>query len=158
MHPPPCWIYILFLFLGRPGPLLAPFGLNFLGGWGSILGGVGLYFGRFWARFWKLLVTIWAYDYSWEIDGCSWKTYPSASATLGKLALSIHSAGVWFWMGWWGYAKRKEFERSPGGGIGWRPLNPPTFRRVRGVFISPFGSLLDSMSCRAGGEVKRSTL
>ena len=73
----------------------------------SILEGFGLDFGRFWALFWKLLATIWAYDYSWKTYG-SWKTYPSASAPLGKPALSIHSAGVWFWMGWWGYAKRKE--------------------------------------------------
>ena len=90
-------------------PPLGAIWARFWGGWGSILGGFGLYFGRFWALFWRLLVTIWAYDYSSKIDGCSWKTYPSASAPLGKPALSIHSAGVWFWMGWWGYAKRKEF-------------------------------------------------
>ena len=35
-----CWVYVLFRFFGRPGPLLAPFGLDF---WG-----VG-------ARFWEVL-------------------------------------------------------------------------------------------------------
>ena len=33
---------------------------------GSIWEGLGLDFGRFWALFWKLLATIWAYDYSWK--------------------------------------------------------------------------------------------
>ncbi len=41
------WVYVLFLFFGRPGPLLAPFGLDF---WG-----VGA---RFWALFWKVLGSI----------------------------------------------------------------------------------------------------
>ena len=33
---------------------------------GSILEGLGLDFGRFWARFCKFLATIWAYDSSWK--------------------------------------------------------------------------------------------
>ena len=70
-----CWVYVLFRFFGRPGPLLAPFGLD-LGRSGARFWKVfGVDFGRFWARFWKLLVTIWAYDYSWKIYGSSWKTY-----------------------------------------------------------------------------------
>ena len=28
VHPVFCWIYVLFRFFGRPGPLLAPFGLD----------------------------------------------------------------------------------------------------------------------------------
>ena len=32
-----CWVYVIFRFWGRPGPLLAPLGLDFFGGWGSIL-------------------------------------------------------------------------------------------------------------------------
>ena len=50
-----CWVYVLFLFFGRPGPLLAPFWLDF-GGFGapfwrflaSILEVFGLHFGGFW--------------------------------------------------------------------------------------------------------------
>ena len=38
-HPPFCWAYVIFRFLGRPGPLLAPFGHDF--------GGFGPPFGRF---------------------------------------------------------------------------------------------------------------
>ena len=38
-----CWVYVLFRFFGRPGPLLAPFGLD--------LGGSG-------ARFWEVLGSI----------------------------------------------------------------------------------------------------
>ena len=112
---PPSFLFGLrsFSVFWPSWPPLGAIWARFLGGWGSILGGFGLYFGRFWALFWRLLVTIWAYDYSSKIDGCSWKTYPSASAPLGKPALSIHSAGVWFWMGWWGYAKRKEFLTTP---------------------------------------------
>ena len=98
-----CWVYVLFRFFGRPGPVLAPFGLD-LGSsgarfWkvfcfdfgkflGSILGSFGLCFGNFWGQF-------------------------GHTTPLGKPALSIHSAGVWFWMGWWGYAKRKEFKWGP---------------------------------------------
>ena len=36
--PPLCWVYVIFRFFGRPGPLLAPFGLDF--------GGFGLPFWR----------------------------------------------------------------------------------------------------------------
>ena len=28
-RPPFCWVYVIFRFFGRPGPLLAPFGLDF---------------------------------------------------------------------------------------------------------------------------------
>ena len=31
--PLPCWVYVIFRFFGRPGPLLAQFGLDF-GGFG----------------------------------------------------------------------------------------------------------------------------
>ena len=30
-HPPFCWVYVIFRFFGRPGPLLAPCGLDFKG-------------------------------------------------------------------------------------------------------------------------------
>ena len=100
VHPPPCWIYVLFRFFCRPGPLLPRFrldlgssgarfwkvfGLDFGRFLGSIFGSFGLCFGSFWRQF-------------------------GHTTPLGKPALSIHSAGVWFWMGWWGYAKRKELE------------------------------------------------
>ena len=79
-----CWVYVLFRFFGRPGPVLAPFGLD-LGGSGARFWMVfGLDFGRCWARFCKFLMT----------------------------GLSIRSAGVCFWMRWWGYAKRKEFAKA----------------------------------------------
>ena len=32
-RPPFCWVYVIFRFFGRPGPLLARFGLDF-GGFG----------------------------------------------------------------------------------------------------------------------------
>ena len=55
VHPVFCWVYVLFRFFGRPGPVLAPFGLD--------LGSSGVDFGRFlgsilegfWARFWEVL-------------------------------------------------------------------------------------------------------
>ena len=47
---PFCWVYVIFRFLGRPGPLLAQFGLDF-GGFGSILEVFGVHFGSFWSRF-----------------------------------------------------------------------------------------------------------
>ena len=79
-----CWVYVLFRFFGHPGPVLAPFGLD-LGGSGAGFWEVfGLDFGSFWRQF-------------------------GHTTPLGKPALSIRSAGVWFWMGWWGYAKRKEY-------------------------------------------------
>ena len=39
-RPPFCWVYVIFRFFGRPGPLLAQFGLDF---------------GRFGPPFWKFL-------------------------------------------------------------------------------------------------------
>ena len=42
-HPPFCWVYVIFRFFGRPGPLLAPFGLDFR---------------RFGLPFWKFLGSI----------------------------------------------------------------------------------------------------
>ena len=73
------WVYAVFRFFGRPGPVLAPFGLDLGGSWGSIfrffgrpgpvlapfeldLGGsgarfwmvFGFDFGRCWALFWKV--------------------------------------------------------------------------------------------------------
>ena len=100
VHPPPCWIYVLFRFFGRPGSLLAPFGLD--------LGSSG-------ARFWKVFGLdigrfLGSILTSFELCfGSFWQQF-GHTTPLGKPALSIHSAGVWFWMGWWGYAKRKEFD------------------------------------------------
>ena len=42
-HPPFCWVYVIFRFFGRPGPLLALFGLDFR---------------RFGLPFWKFLGSI----------------------------------------------------------------------------------------------------
>ncbi len=42
-HPPFCWVYVIFRFFGRPGPLLAQFGLDF---------------GRFGPPFWRFLGSI----------------------------------------------------------------------------------------------------
>ena len=80
-----CWVYLLFRFLGRPGPLLAPSGLD--------LGG----FGR---PFWRFLVPIFI-----TISKFLASTF---SATLA-LCWSIFFTKIWFLMGWWGYAKRKGF-------------------------------------------------
>ena len=49
-----CWVYVIFRFWGPPGPLLAPFGLDF---------------GGFGARFWKFLVPI----FSFLINVCEFK-------------------------------------------------------------------------------------
>ena len=50
-------VYVLFRFLGRPGPVLAPFGLD-LGRSGARFWMVfGLDFRRCWALFWKFLMT-----------------------------------------------------------------------------------------------------
>ena len=46
-----CWVYVIFRFFGRPGPLLAQFGLDFGRVWASILEVFGLHFGGFWSRF-----------------------------------------------------------------------------------------------------------
>ena len=78
------WHRCFFRFFGRPGPVLARFGLD-LGRSGVRFWMVfGFDFGRCWGIFWKFLMT----------------------------GLSIRSAGVWFWMGWWGYAKRKELPKK----------------------------------------------
>ena len=42
-RPPFCWVYVIFRFFGRPGPLLARFGLDF---------------GRFGPPFWRFLGSI----------------------------------------------------------------------------------------------------
>ena len=42
-RPPFCWVYVIFRFFGRPGPLLAQFGLDF---------------GRFGPPFWRFLGSI----------------------------------------------------------------------------------------------------
>ena len=65
----PCWVYVIFRFFGRPGPLLGPFWLDF---------------GGFGAPFWRFLGSI------LEVFG-------------------LHFGRFWLGMGWWGYAKRKEF-------------------------------------------------
>ena len=36
-HPLFCWVYVIFGFVGPPGPLLGPFWVDFGRGWGSIL-------------------------------------------------------------------------------------------------------------------------
>ena len=108
----------MFRFFGRPGPLLAPFWLDFgsqlgamlatfqskwgdpvacspLFGWvyvifrfggppGPLLAPFGLDFGGFGAPFWRFLGSI-----------------------LEVLGLPF--GRFWLGMGWWGYAKRKEF-------------------------------------------------
>ena len=74
-----------FRFSGRPGPLLAPSGLD-LGGFGP--------------PFWRSLVPI--------FFTISKIFAPTFSATLA-LCWSIFFTKIWFVMGWWGYAKRKEF-------------------------------------------------
>ena len=59
-----CWVYVIFRFGGPPGPLLAPFGLDF--------GGLG-------ARFWKFLVPgFWGTSIAIHcrvlfFSGCSWE-------------------------------------------------------------------------------------
>ena len=50
-RPPFCWVYVIFRFFGRPGPLLAQFGLDF--------GRFGPPFWKFWGAFWRFLVMIW---------------------------------------------------------------------------------------------------
>ena len=75
---------VFFSVFGASWPPLGAIWARFWKVLGSILEGFGLYFGSFWRQF-------------------------GHTTPLGKPALSIHSAGVWFWMGWWGYAKRKEF-------------------------------------------------
>ena len=80
-----CWVYVIFRFLGRPGPLQAPCGLDF---------------GGFGAPFWRFLASI--FSYFCEIWGglCLSSFGFIFEAFLTKL---------WLGMGWWGYAKRKEF-------------------------------------------------
>ena len=49
--PPFCWVYVIFRFFGRPGPLLAPFWLDF---------------GGFGAPFWRFLGSI------LDVSGWGW--------------------------------------------------------------------------------------
>ena len=46
-----CWVYVLLPFFGQPGPLLAPFGLDF--------GGSGLDFQGFWLPFSSHFLFFW---------------------------------------------------------------------------------------------------
>ena len=80
-----CWVYLLFRFLGRPGPLLAPSGLDL---------------GRFGPPFWRFLVPIFFIIFKFFAS--------TFSATLA-LCWSIFFTKIWFVMGWWSYAKRKGF-------------------------------------------------
>ena len=80
-----CWVFVLFRLFGRPDPLLSKNvarGPRFWKVLGSIFEGFGLYFGGFWCQFGPTT------------------TLGKSTAPLGKPGLSIHSAGVWFWMGW----------------------------------------------------------
>ena len=52
VHPPPCWIYVLFRFFGRPDPLLAPFVLDLGRSGARFWKVIGVDFERFWALFW----------------------------------------------------------------------------------------------------------
>ena len=70
-----------------------------------MLEGFGLYFGSFWRQFGPTTTL-------GKSTAPLGKPLPSASAPPGKPALSIYSAGVWYWMGWWGYAKRKELKKK----------------------------------------------
>ena len=80
-----CSIYVIFRFFSRPGPLLAPFWLDF--------GGFGAPFWRFLASIFRYFCKIWG--------GLCWNSFGFIfEAFLTKL---------WLGMGWWGYAKRKEF-------------------------------------------------
>ena len=80
-----CWVYVLLLFFGQPGPLLAPFGLDF---WGTGLDFEGFLDAIFFILF-KFLDFI----------------FPKALA----LCWSTFFTRIWCWMGWWGYAKSKAF-------------------------------------------------
>ena len=82
-----CWVYLLFRFFGRPGPLLAPSGLD-LGGFGP--------------PFWRFLVPIF-----FTIS----KFFPPTFSASLALCWSIFFTKIWFVMGWWGYAKCKDFLR-----------------------------------------------
>ena len=64
-RPPFCWVYVIFRFFGRPGPLLAPFGLDFegfpKGFWLEIDGfptGFGLDFEGFPRRFGRIVFLV----------------------------------------------------------------------------------------------------
>ena len=80
-----CWVYVLFPFFGHPGPLLAPFGLDF--------GGTGLDFEGFLGAIFFILFKF--LDF----------IFPTALA----LCWSTFFTRIWCWMGCWGYAKSKAF-------------------------------------------------
>ena len=71
-----CWVYLLFRFFGRPGPLLAPSGLD--------LGGFGPPFSRFLIPIFFIIS----------------KVFDLFFSNLSPMEVP------WLWMGWWGYAKR----------------------------------------------------
>ena len=89
-----CWVYVIFRFFGRPGPLLAPFGLDFGKVWGSIWevfqDGFGSILKVFQDGFGSILKVF--------QEGLG-----SILERFGRFAARLF---IWFWMGWWGYAKR----------------------------------------------------
>ena len=84
-RPPFCWVYVIFRFFGRPGPLLAPFWLDF---------------GGFGAPFWRFLASIFPYF-------C--KIWGGLCLSSFGFIFEAFLTKLWLGMGWWGYAKRKEF-------------------------------------------------
>ena len=98
------------------------------GGWYPIarcdgVPGSGVHFGRFWGLSWGVLAPSWL-----EFGGClppCWHHSKSdgvphfGSIFEPNLVPTWRHLGPlwcksWFWMGWWGYAKRKELEYIPG--------------------------------------------
>ena len=92
----PLWdafgFFVGFMLFFDFGAILAPSWLHF-GGVGArffdFLVDLGVDFGRFWGPVWRFLVTIWVL----------------CAQSFWRSILFIK---IWFWMGWWGYAKRKE--------------------------------------------------
>ena len=79
-----CWVYLLFRFLGRPGPLLAPCGLDLRG---------------FGAPCWRFVLRF-CVDLASQLG--------AMMATFSFKMSGRCGTPAWSLKGWWGYAKRKE--------------------------------------------------
>ena len=94
-----CWVYVIFRFFGRPGPLLAPFwgGLDFF----DFLIDFGVGFGRFWGPVWKSDLTPPSFLLGLCYFSIFWSSWPPLGPIWARFweGLGLHFGGFWSQLG-----------------------------------------------------------